>query len=153
MSVRVHAIAKEVNKTSKEMIEILKERGYDIKSASSTLDNITAQSLLEEFQQTEAEDANSEVEENQVEAGSEEEETKEDAKEDAPQAEEQKTPIVKSKADLEKERLEREAAESQPSESVVEEESEKDADFARVWAALSEFRANYKIWGDLGYLD
>ena len=36
---------------------------------------------------------------------------------------------------------------------VVEEESEKDADFARVWAALSEFRANYKIWGDLGYLD
>ena len=36
---------------------------------------------------------------------------------------------------------------------VVDEESEKDADFARVWAALSEFRANYKIWGDLGYLD
>ena len=36
---------------------------------------------------------------------------------------------------------------------VVEEESEKDADFARVWAALSDFRANYKIWGDLGYLD
>jgi translation initiation factor IF-2 len=118
MSVRVHAIAKEVNKTSKEIIEILKERGYDIKSAASTLDNITAQSLLDEFKQPEAEDASSEVEGNQAEAGSEE------TKEDAPQAEEQKAPIVKSKADLDKERLEREAAESQPSESVVKEESE-----------------------------
>ena len=49
MSVRVHAIAKQVNKTSKEIVEILKERGYDIKSASSTLDNITAQSIIEEF--------------------------------------------------------------------------------------------------------
>jgi len=36
---------------------------------------------------------------------------------------------------------------------VVIEEAEKDADFARVWAALSEFRENYKVWGDLGYLD
>ena len=55
MSVRVHAIAKEVNKTSKEIVEILKERGYDIKSASSTLDNITAQSLIEEFSISEEE--------------------------------------------------------------------------------------------------
>ena len=31
MSVRVHAIAKQVNKTSKEIVGILKERGYDIK--------------------------------------------------------------------------------------------------------------------------
>ena len=36
---------------------------------------------------------------------------------------------------------------------VVTEEAQKDADFARVWAALSDFRENYKIWGDLGYLD
>ena len=49
MSVRVHAIAKEVNKTSKELIEILTERGYDIKSASSTIDKITAQSIIDEF--------------------------------------------------------------------------------------------------------
>ena len=36
---------------------------------------------------------------------------------------------------------------------VVEEEVEKNADFARVWGELSGFRQNYKIWGDLGYLD
>ena len=51
MSVRIHAIAKETSKTSKEVIEILVERGYDVKSASSTIDNITAQSLIEEFRQ------------------------------------------------------------------------------------------------------
>ena len=49
MSVRIHAIAKEINKTSKEVLEILAGRGYDLKSASSTIDNITAQSLIEEF--------------------------------------------------------------------------------------------------------
>lgn len=49
MSVRIHAIAKETNKTSKEVIELLAERGYEIKSASSTIDNITAQSLIDEF--------------------------------------------------------------------------------------------------------
>ena len=49
MSVRIHAIAKEINKTSKEVLEMLAGRGYDLKSASSTIDNITAQSLIEEF--------------------------------------------------------------------------------------------------------
>ena len=49
MSVRVHAIAKKVNKTSKELIEILTERGYDITSASASIDNITAQSIIDEF--------------------------------------------------------------------------------------------------------
>ena len=36
---------------------------------------------------------------------------------------------------------------------VVEDEAEKNAEFARVWASLKEFRQRYKIWGDLGYLD
>ena len=49
MSVRIHAIAKETNKTSREVIEILAGRGYDVKSASSTIDNITAQSLIDEL--------------------------------------------------------------------------------------------------------
>jgi translation initiation factor IF-2 len=128
MSVRVHAIAKEVNKTSKEIIEILKERGYDIKSASSTLDNITAQSLIEEFQQVAEEDATPEVEESQAEA-----EGSEETKEDDPKVDEKTVPIVKSKADLEKERLEKEAAEaaekeSQADESDAEEEPEANAE-------------------------
>jgi translation initiation factor IF-2 len=107
MSVRVHAIAKEVNKTSKEIIEILKERGYDIKSASSTLDNITAESLIEEFQQVAEEEAPPEVEEKQTET-----EGTEESEEETSQGDGQKIPIVKSKADLEQERLEKEAAEA-----------------------------------------
>ena len=123
MSVRVHAIAKEVGKTSKEIIEILKERGYDIKSASSTIDNITAQSLIEEFQQATEEEETPVVEETQAE-GSEETEK------EASAVGEQKVPIVKSKADLEKEKLEREAAEAAEAESQTGEsdaEGESDA--------------------------
>ena len=41
---------------SKELVELLTERGYEIKSASSTIDNITAEALIEELKpQTEAE--------------------------------------------------------------------------------------------------
>jgi TRAP-type mannitol/chloroaromatic compound transport system substrate-binding protein len=36
---------------------------------------------------------------------------------------------------------------------VVAEEAAANADFARVWESLSEFRKNYKVWGDYGYLD
>ena len=52
MSVRIHAIAKEIKKTSKEVLEILADRGYELKSASSTIDNITAESLIDEFKLT-----------------------------------------------------------------------------------------------------
>jgi translation initiation factor IF-2 len=98
MSVRIHAIAKETDKTSKEIIDILAGRGYDIKSASSTIDNITAQSLIEELQ-TEAKDSNH----------------REDAATDhsavpANPAEQKKIPFVKSKEDLEQEREEKEKA-------------------------------------------
>jgi len=55
MSVRIHAIAKETQKTSKEVLEILVERGYDVKSASSTIDNITAQSLIDELNKSSSE--------------------------------------------------------------------------------------------------
>ncbi len=109
MSVRVHAIAKEVGKTSKEIIEILKERGYDIKSASSTLDNITAESLIEELKPAQdAEGTASPVDEPQTEAKVSEE----TGENESEVAESQKAPIVKSKADLEKEKLEKEEAEA-----------------------------------------
>ena len=35
---------------------------------------------------------------------------------------------------------------------VVEEEKAANPNFAKAWASLSEFRENYKIWSDLGYL-
>ena len=103
MSVRIHAIAKEINKTSKEVLEILAGRGYDLKSASSTIDNITAQSLIEEF-----------ISEGKVVSPKPEKETSE--KEDPAPSEEvkskSKTPIVKSKADLDREKKQKEEAEN-----------------------------------------
>ena len=36
---------------------------------------------------------------------------------------------------------------------VVTEEAANDADFARVWKSLSEFREGYKLWAAYGYLD
>lgn len=36
---------------------------------------------------------------------------------------------------------------------VVQEECQKDPFFAKVWDNFSNFRANYKIWGDKAYLD
>ncbi|MCB1477728.1 MAG: TRAP transporter substrate-binding protein [Tepidamorphaceae bacterium] len=35
---------------------------------------------------------------------------------------------------------------------VVEEEKAANPNFTKVWASLSEFRENYKLWKDLGYL-
>ena len=96
MSVRVHAIAKEVNKSSKELIEILIERGYDIKSASASIDNITAQSIIDEFSVA-VETDNTAKDSPVTEAQSPQEPKKEPAK---------KAPIVKSKADLEEEKRE-----------------------------------------------
>ena len=102
MSVRIHAIAKEINKTSKEVLEILAGRGYDLKSASSTIDNITAQSLIEEFtinQNQEPDVGTSSVEEKVV-----------STKDDSSKVE-KKAPIVKTKADLDREKKEKEDAE------------------------------------------
>ena len=101
MSVRIHAIAKEINKTSKEVLEILAGRGYDLKSASSTIDNITAQSLIEEFtinQNQEPDVGTSSVEEKVV-----------STKDDSSKVE-KKAPIVKTKADLDREKKEKEDA-------------------------------------------
>ena len=98
MSVRIHAIAKETNKTSKEVIEILKGRGYDIKSASSTIDNITAQSLIDELNKQSAlgqssDESNKSSSENKTSSG---------------KANKKEIPFVKSKQDLAKEREEKE---------------------------------------------
>ncbi|NDH16568.1 MAG: GTP-binding protein, partial [Opitutae bacterium] len=124
MSVRIHAIAKETNKTGKEVLEILVERGYDVKSASSTIDNITAQSLIDEFNKDSSTTNEAEVPE------------KEQAK-DKPEAKE--VPFVKTKQDLDREKEEKEKAEqaekdeaalarqesvpSQPEPVIVEKES------------------------------
>ena len=50
MSVRVHILSKQLNMENKELMDILKgEFNYDVKSPSSTVDNITAAAILEKF--------------------------------------------------------------------------------------------------------
>lgn len=49
MSVRVYQLSKEIGMENQQLIEILRARNYDIKSASSTIDNISAESIREEF--------------------------------------------------------------------------------------------------------
>ena len=106
MSVRIHAIAKEIKKTSKEVLEILADRGYKLKSASSTIDNITAESLIDEFKLT-----------------GEQIDNADDKESDGKDLEKISTesssaiPLVKSKEDLEREKKEKEDAEQEKQDS------------------------------------
>ncbi len=49
MSVRIYQLSKEIGMENAELLDILRERGFQVKSASSTVDNISAESLKEEF--------------------------------------------------------------------------------------------------------
>ena len=49
MSVRIYELSKQIDMENSELIELLRERGFSIKSASSTIDNISAESIREEF--------------------------------------------------------------------------------------------------------
>ncbi len=51
MSIRIHELAKKIGMENKELLTLLKERSYDVKTASSTIDNISADALMEEFAQ------------------------------------------------------------------------------------------------------
>ncbi len=90
-----------------ELIDLLRDRGYEVKSASSTIDNISADSLRDEFA-SKATDSGSEG-------------PKDTAAVDAAKSEESEKPvspppggaIVRSKEDIEKERLAREEEEKE----------------------------------------
>ena len=49
MSVRIYQLSKDLNMENKELIELLKGRGYEVKSASSTISNIDAEALITEL--------------------------------------------------------------------------------------------------------
>ncbi|MGC6455437.1 MAG: translation initiation factor IF-2 [Coraliomargaritaceae bacterium] len=49
MSIRIHQLAKEIGMENKALLEILQSRGFAVKSVSSTIDNISAESLIEEL--------------------------------------------------------------------------------------------------------
>jgi len=47
MSVRIHQLSKDIGMENKELIALLKSRGFEVKSASSTIDNISADAIRE----------------------------------------------------------------------------------------------------------
>ena len=99
MSVRIHQLSKDIGMENKELIELLKSRGFKVKSASSTIDNISADAFREEFAVKAAEPEVPEAEEAAA-----------PAEPDAPAA--PKLPegvFVKSVADLEREQEEKAA--------------------------------------------
>ncbi|MBT5692307.1 MAG: translation initiation factor IF-2 [Opitutae bacterium] len=49
MAVRIHTLAKEIGMENKELMLLLQERGHNVKTVSSTIDNISAQALREEL--------------------------------------------------------------------------------------------------------
>ncbi len=49
MAIRIHQLAKELELENKELVDLLVSRGFTVKSVSSTIDNISADSLREEF--------------------------------------------------------------------------------------------------------
>jgi len=49
MSIRLHELAKKIGMDNKELLALLKGRDYPVKTVSSTIDKITAESLEQEF--------------------------------------------------------------------------------------------------------
>ena len=94
MSVRIYELSKDLGISNAELITLLRDRGYQIKSASSTVDNISAESLRGEFTP-----ASAPVKE---EKAAPEPEIK------APPVAPPAAALVRSKEDIERERAERE---------------------------------------------
>ena len=49
MSIRIHELAKKIGMDNKQLLALLKERKFDVKSVSSTIDNISAEAISLEF--------------------------------------------------------------------------------------------------------
>src|SRR5882672_2085563 len=49
MSIRIHELARKIGMDNKELLALLKQRKFDVKSVSSTVDNISAEALEKEF--------------------------------------------------------------------------------------------------------
>lgn len=49
MSVRIYELSKQLNMENKELISLLRKRGFEVKSASSTIATICAEDLIREF--------------------------------------------------------------------------------------------------------
>ena len=49
MSVRIHELAKRIGIDNKELLSLLKDRGFDVKTVSSAVDPISAEALESEL--------------------------------------------------------------------------------------------------------
>jgi len=49
MSIRIHELAKKIGMDNKQLLKLLQGRNFDVKSVSSSIDNISADALVEEF--------------------------------------------------------------------------------------------------------
>ncbi|HEY5550637.1 MAG TPA: translation initiation factor IF-2 [Opitutaceae bacterium] len=54
MSVRIHELAKRIDMDNKELLALLKGRGFEVKTASSAIDPISAESIEKEFKSARA---------------------------------------------------------------------------------------------------
>jgi len=113
MSVRIYEISRELEMENKEVMDILRKRGYEVKSASSTIDNISAEAFIDEFKTKgdpaaeEATDAAPPAEEVAVQPAA------------PPKPNIPSGAIVKSKEDLERERTAKAEAEKRAQEEAI----------------------------------
>lgn len=105
MSRRIHEIAKEVNLDNKKVLELLRERGFEVKTVSSTIDNISAAAFIDEYK---------------TDMGDASETAAEEPKVSPPKVNIPVGAIVKSAEDIERERREREDAEQARLEAELE---------------------------------
>ena len=61
MSVRIHQLSKDLGMENKELLELLKSRRFEVKSVSSTIDNISAGASRRIFSTEPAESSASEA--------------------------------------------------------------------------------------------
>jgi len=146
MSIRIHELAKKIGMDNKQLLKLLQGRNFDVKSVSSSIDNISADALVEEFAKPEdaSAPAATEAEEaSQTSAKKRSAKAAADKKSGEPEAaeapEEPATPtvnlpagvFVKTPADIAREKAEKAAA-------AAAEAAEKAAAFAAEKAAARE---------------
>ncbi|MFM1851185.1 MAG: hypothetical protein RIS54_869 [Verrucomicrobiota bacterium] len=107
MSIRIHELAKKIGMDNKELLALLKERNFDVKSVSSTIDNISADALVQELKQPEAA-APASVDEPEAEA------VAESADQTEPQVKLPAGAFVKSASDIAREKAEKETEKAKP---------------------------------------
>lgn len=103
MSVRIHQLSKQIGMENKDLIDLLRSRGFEVKSSSSTIDNISAESLVEEFAPKNA-DQSSEVESETKPDISSEKDTQSESKEAPVKVGLPEGAIVKSSEEINSER-------------------------------------------------